>query len=615
MFVHLWLLTGIQVSQATNPFTFHLVLSPINASANATIRPDNLYQPTGLPSLPTISNPAQTFNIPPRPASTSQMPEPGRQLAGQTQNMPFNTVQGTMQQWLPQPFGAGIQMQFPQNGRPLHPPHLPSAMNFQNNQRPPPSVSPPPWIQDAHEQMLLAQHQLLHQQMQHQMHQDLVNRGRRATPPDSGSRTPPPGQAQSHSQPRDANGPRTMPNMPNPTISTQNYPVQGFPLTFIPDPTGRASRPQSTTRQFQPNAPLGPMHPAHLHAIRQNHLQNMQLDQMSQFAQLRNAMGIPLPNVRQTITSTSTVYLLSSPRGPEALLMSPSGVFTSPGYSMITQIPSSNTERGAPTVTNTSDTRPVPSTSTPAATPTVAPTQQPEQQAPQQQPQAQPQQQQQLQQQDQAGDLLRILLPLGGQLWLVVRIIGFVYLFSGGQDWRNTIALGVIALVGFLVQTGVFNPLLRNIWRPIREHVESIINSEQARPATTNSSNQTPQQMAERLVEEHRGISNTLRRAVRRAERSALLFTASLIPGVGESQVRARERAEREQREAEERARQEAEQEQREAEERVQQTARDQREEGESGIEHIQKDEPVTPVRDTAQTSTEPAGDQAIDVD
>ncbi len=50
---------------------------------------------------------------------------------------------------------------------------------------------------------------------------------------------------------------------------------------------------------------------------------------------------------------------------------------------------------------------------------------------------------------------------------------------------------------------------------------------------------------------------------MRRVERSVILFAASLIPGVGESQVRAREAAEREQREAEEaaeRARQEAQQ-------------------------------------------------------
>ena len=566
-------------------------------------RSDNLYQPTGLPSLPTISNPAQIFNMPPRPASTSQMPEPGQHMAGQTQNMPPNTVQGMMPQWLPQPHGAGTHMHFSQNGRPLHPPHLPSTMNFQNNQGSAPGASLPTWLTDAQI------HQMLHQQMRQQRHHQMTEnmRAQMMTPFNPNFEPPTSNHGSSYFPPRDAGDPRSMPNMSNPTVSTQNYPVQGL----IPDTSGRSPRPQSTTRQFQPNGPLGLMHPAHLHAVHQNHLQNMQLDQTSQFAQLRNAMGNPLPIIRQSITSTSTVYLLSSPRGPEALLLSPSGVFTSPGHSLITQVSSSNTERGFPTATNASNIRIAPPTSAPAttATATATPIQQPEQQVPQQQ------QQQQLQQQDQAGDLLRILLPLGGQLWLLVRIIGFVYLFSGGQGWGNTVMLGVIALVGFLIQTGVFNPLLRNIWRPIRQHIESIINSEQPQSTTTNTSNQTPQQMAERLVEEHRGINNTLRRAVRRAERSALLFTASLIPGVGESQVRARETAEREQREAEERARQEAEQEQREAEEKAQQEVQDQSEEGEADNEHIKKEEPVTSMRDTARTSNGPAGNKAIDVD
>ncbi len=264
---------------------------------------------------------------------------------------------------------------------------------------------------------------------------------------------------------------------------------------------------------------------------------------------------------------SSAVYVLSSPSGPHALLVSPSGLYTTPW-----QFPTF----GA--ITPHSHVHPTPTSTTPNQLPThqhvvhrqqlqdnAAQGAQAQQQAPQQMDAAQviqPQQQQQQENQvNQARDLARILLPLGGHLWLMIRLFGFVYFFTAGAGWRRTILLGLAAALVFVAQTGMFRPVIQGLWDPIRRHAEGLVplaRNERPRPGATGANNNTnaagtqtanreptPQEPVERLLQEReRQDGNFVRQGMRRVERAIALFVASLVPGVGERHIAAREAAE-----------------------------------------------------------------------
>ena len=279
---------------------------------------------------------------------------------------------------------------------------------------------------------------------------------------------------------------------------------------------------------------------------------------------------------------SSAVYVLSSPSGPQALLISPSGLYTAPWQfpalgaitpqSFINQ-PASFATQIQPTTPNTILHRY--NAHTDASQPA-----QMQQQAPQPADPAQVAQAQQQHQANQVRDLARILLPLGGHLWLFIRLFGFVYFFTAGAGWRRTILLGLIATLVFVAQTGIFRPIVQGVWDPIRRHAEGLVplagndrprvgaagardnaNAPGTQPANRDP---PPQDAAERLLREReRQDGNILRQSIRRVERAIALFVASLVPGVGERHIAAREAAEAarqaEIREREEQARREEE--------------------------------------------------------
>ena len=283
-------------------------------------------------------------------------------------------------------------------------------------------------------------------------------------------------------------------------------------------------------------------------------------------------------------TESSAVYVLSSPSGPHALLVSPSGMYTTPWH-----FPS----LGAITpysITHPTAIAPVQTQAANNNIPTNG--QQPHidevqvAQAPQPAEAAQVAQIQQQQQVNQARDLARILLPLGGHLWLLIRLFGFVYFFTAGAGWRRTLLLGLIAGLVFIAQTGIFRPVIQWIWDPIRRHAEGLVplaaddrprggvggagNDGEGTRARLANQGPTPQEAAERLLQEReRQDVSFVRQSFRRVERAVALFVASLVPGVGERHIAAREAAEAarqaEAREREERARKEEEEEEEEA--------------------------------------------------
>ncbi|MCJ1269041.1 hypothetical protein MMC22_008929 [Lobaria immixta] len=296
--------------------------------------------------------------------------------------------------------------------------------------------------------------------------------------------------------------------------------------------------------------------------------------------------------------SSSPIYLLSSPSGPHALLVSPSGMYTTPWQFPGLAVPSpthvlqqtSNNPTPAQPFNPTNE----PNVQQPAANPPQAA---PEPPPPQQQLQ---QQEQQVNQANQARDLIRILLPLGGHIWLLVRLFGFVYFFTAGGGYRRAILLGLCAFLVFIAQTGVFRPFLQSTWEPIRRHIENLLplanNDRRLLPDAAVAANNanpegqgaqrgnglpTPQQAAERLLREREQRDGSImRQYLRRAERAIALFVASLVPGVGERHIAARDAAEAAIRERERELERE-----REERERVQRESEENKERNESGYE------------------------------
>ncbi|KAL9044924.1 MAG: hypothetical protein Q9214_001973 [Letrouitia sp. 1 TL-2023] len=298
----------------------------------------------------------------------------------------------------------------------------------------------------------------------------------------------------------------------------------------------------------------------------------------SSFEQQSSQLPLQLP-------STPEVYLLSSPAGPYALLLSPFGLYggalpstTLPSFSNLSH-PNMNQpfapqgQPSNPSPPTYANPNPPPQGQQPPPAPvpgnlTLAQAQQAHQQ-------------QQQQQNNQARDFVRIILPLGGHLWLLIRLFGFVYFFTAGGGQRRAILLGICAFLVFIAQTGVFRPMFQAVWDPIRRHAEGLIplqplqnqqhhqrhqqhqqgrieggggggnqhadvdanapagEQERANERRRQNTEPTPEQMADRLLRERREGS-----IWRRAERAAALFIASLVPGIGERHIAARDAAE-----------------------------------------------------------------------
>lgn len=112
-----------------------------------------------------------------------------------------------------------------------------------------------------------------------------------------------------------------------------------------------------------------------------------------------------------------------------------------------------------------------------------------------------------------------------------------------------------LSFIFFLANTG----LLEGLGAPIRRHLENLIPlgplpggdaaaggqaAEGAAPGqgVARAQEPTPEQVAQRLMQQRRQEDTSwLMTQVRRAEHASLLFLASLVPGVGERHIAARE--------------------------------------------------------------------------
>lgn len=249
-------------------------------------------------------------------------------------------------------------------------------------------------------------------------------------------------------------------------------------------------------------------------------------------------------SMRMRPMEPTSVYLLSSPTGPRAVLVGPSGTYYTPRSSNVVSLPINpppmsmlsrpESQAARPEglrrrhqLQQRMDAEPPPVVAEPvpvAAAHPVNPI---------------------------AGAGAAQLWPM---LWLMLRLSLFIWFFASGHNsWYRTLVVTAIAIGIFVFNTGVLHGAAENIFAPIRQHLENIIPlggpvvaaevpaTRHANPGAQGELN--PENVAQRLLEQRRrqGTSWWVTQ-VRRAEHSMLLFLASLIPGVGERHIAARER-------------------------------------------------------------------------
>ncbi|KAH7418363.1 hypothetical protein BKA64DRAFT_654243 [Cadophora sp. MPI-SDFR-AT-0126] len=158
----------------------------------------------------------------------------------------------------------------------------------------------------------------------------------------------------------------------------------------------------------------------------------------------------------------------------------------------------------------------------------------------------------------------------GQIVWLLVRLAGFVWFFtSGNPSWTRWFVIVGLGVVVFLYNTGMLNGI-GELFGPVRRHLENLIPLAGPEAALVPAQNAAipqapardavpggnltrqqrqrgeldPAEAAERILEQRRqrlANGGWLVAQIRRAEHSLLLFVASLVPGVGERHIAARE--------------------------------------------------------------------------
>lgn len=141
-----------------------------------------------------------------------------------------------------------------------------------------------------------------------------------------------------------------------------------------------------------------------------------------------------------------------------------------------------------------------------------------------------------------------IVRSMTRRLWLFLRLWLLSYMLSGYGTWTRVIFVILSALTSVIMETHIPRWLHDTVVRPIQRHLEELAHvGEPRQPATAEDNGGNPGDHRRDPILQ--GIWDLLRRT----ERSIVLLLASLIPGIGERQVQARNAAEAEA----ERARQE----------------------------------------------------------
>ncbi|KAL2431500.1 hypothetical protein ABEF95_010038 [Exophiala dermatitidis] len=168
------------------------------------------------------------------------------------------------------------------------------------------------------------------------------------------------------------------------------------------------------------------------------------------------------------------------------------------------------------------------------------------------------------------NDLFGFLIQRG---WLFLRLYLLMFVFSEPGSWRRWLLIVVAAIVCLQPRNG---PVARAV-TAARLHLDNLVFPPVAQPRPAQANQQplnqphadatgdgpvdrsgqrpvnvrgavqmTPEEAAARLIRQHQdGVRGSWRDTLYRIEQSTALFLASLVPGVGERYVRAREEARR----------------------------------------------------------------------
>jgi hypothetical protein len=341
------------------------------------------------------------------------------------------------------------------------------------------------------------------------------------------------------------------------TMSFQ-VPIRPSSAPGHPPPSRTLSQQQPRQQQNLQAAPTGVGIPIATGTINlpatnplaQNMLSNLGLGGLP----INNASGMQNP-------ANTTAWLLSSPTGPRALLFAPGhGYFSS-------SPPATTTEAGVTSQTRP-NAHPVQGGHGTADNRNVAAAQQalvpanPPQPAPGVIPA-----QAQAQQNGEENDIFAFIINRG---WLFLRLYLFMFVFSEPGTWKRWVMIIAAAIVCLQPRNGPISRLMT----AARRHFDNLVGPPTQRPAQNADQQQpapdrprgegerpanvrgavqmTPEEAAARIIRERQEQQNARPRpvvdAMWRIEQSIALFLASLVPGVGERHVRAREEVRREER-------------------------------------------------------------------
>lgn len=152
-------------------------------------------------------------------------------------------------------------------------------------------------------------------------------------------------------------------------------------------------------------------------------------------------------------------------------------------------------------------------------------------------------------------------LSIMRRFWLFLRLYIFAFLFSEAGTWRRWILLSLGALIAALSETATVQRVRRVVWDPFFHHLEGLVplagnevRNQNRNPLQRQNAVEPhevganglpdPTQLAQRLLQERNERDlNSFRQFIRWLERAVALFIASLVPGVGERHIRARNEA------------------------------------------------------------------------
>ncbi|GFF23094.1 hypothetical protein IFM46972_00548 [Aspergillus udagawae] len=128
------------------------------------------------------------------------------------------------------------------------------------------------------------------------------------------------------------------------------------------------------------------------------------------------------------------------------------------------------------------------------------------------------------------------------RIWLFVRLYFFCYLFSEPGTWLRVLYVTLAVVASLLSETSIPRQLFNMTVAPLQRHLEGLLHV--APDAADNNGAQAAVNGTGMLHGNRATQPGQLRQGVRRLERSAALFIASLVPGVGERQIEVRNAAE-----------------------------------------------------------------------